>query len=170
MTRIISYKGLWPKIHASVYLAPGSIIIGDVEIGEGSSIWPNCVIRGDVAKIRIGKKTNIQDGTVIHVSRNGGDALIGDKVTVGHLALLHACRLLDNSFIGMGSIIMDGAVVEGDAYVAAGSLVTNNKIIKSRELWAGRPAKLMRPITIAERQYIITSAENYHQLALEYML
>ena len=168
MTQIISYKGLLPKIHHSVYLAPGSIIIGDVEIGEGSSVWPNCVIRGDVAKIIIGKKNNIQDGTVIHVSRSVGDTIIGDEVTVGHLALLHACRLESHTFIGMGAIVMDGATVESDAYVAAGSLVTNNKLVKSGELWGGRPARLMRLIAEEEKRYIKTSAENYFLLAQDY--
>ena len=124
MKQVIAYRGMLPKIHESVYIAPGSLIIGDVEIGQGSSIWPNCVIRGDVAKIRIGQKTNIQDGSVIHVSRNGGDTIIGDEVTIGHMALLHACNIASRAFIGMGSIVMDGALVDSEGYVAAGSLVT----------------------------------------------
>jgi len=170
MKQLISYKGIHPKIHQSVYIAPGSYIIGDVEIGEGSSIWPNCVIRGDVAKIIIGKNTNIQDGSVIHVSRHVGDTIIGDNVTVGHMVLLHACNLQMESFVGMGSIIMDGAIVETEGYVAAGSLVTNNKIVKRGELWAGRPAKFMRAVTQEEREYIKISADNYFKLSRDYLL
>jgi len=170
MTQIIAFRGVTPKIHHSVYIASGSVIIGDVEIEQGSSIWPNCVIRGDVAKIRIGKKTNIQDGSVIHVSRNGGDTIIGDEVTIGHMVLLHACNIANRAFIGMGSIIMDKATIESEAYVAAGALVTNNKIVKSDQLWAGQPAKLMRAITEEERKYMKISADNYCELAQEYIL
>jgi carbonic anhydrase/acetyltransferase-like protein (isoleucine patch superfamily) len=168
MSEILPYKGIFPKIHPSVYIAPGTVIIGDVEIGENSSVWPNCVIRGDVAPIRIGCNSNVQDGSVIHVSRNGGEAIIGDHVTVGHMVLLHACKISNKAFVGMGSVIMDGVVLESASYVAAGSLVTSNKILRAHELWAGHPAKFMRLLTPSEVYEINASAERYVQLAQEY--
>lgn len=168
MNNILPYKNIYPKIDKNVFIAPGTIIIGDVTIGSGSSIWHNSVIRGDVASIKIGKNSNIQDGSIIHVSRDGGDCIIGDNVTVGHRVVLHACNLRNLSFIGMGAIILDGAIVESGAMVAAGSLVTRNKHIPLGEIWAGSPAKFFRYLTREERNHIETSANNYVLLAQEY--
>lgn len=167
---IMPYKGISPKIEREAFIAPTSAIIGDVIIGKGSGIWFNCVLRGDVEPITIGDNTNIQDGTVIHCTRDGGKTNIGDNVTVGHKALLHACTLQDACFIGMGAIIMDGVVVETGAMVAAGALVTPNKRVKKGEIWAGNPAKFFRKMTREETNYIMISAENYRIHVEEYCL
>jgi len=178
MKNIISYKNIVPKIHDSVFVAPSALISGDTQIGENSSIWYNCVIRGDVAKIRIGKNTNIQDNTVIHVSRPhhvqnktddaGGPTIIGDNVTIGHSAVIHACILEDNSFIGMGCIVMDLARVESNGMLAAGAVLTPGKVVKSGQIWAGNPAKYFRDLKQEEIDYIKISADNYASLAEEY--
>lgn len=166
---ILPYKGIMPKINKNAFIAPSASIIGDVTIGEGSGVWFNCVIRGDVESITIGKNTNIQDGTVIHVNRDGGKTIIGDNVTVGHKVLLHACHLRDECFVGMGAIIMDNVIVETGAMVAAGSLVTNNKHVKKGELWAGSPAKFFRHLTSEESDFIMESANNYKKHVDEYL-
>lgn len=163
-----AYMKKLPKIDPTAFIAPTAAIIGDVTIGAGSGIWFNCVLRGDVEKIVIGNNSNIQDGTVIHVSRNGFPTIIGSYVTVGHKALLHACRLEDYSFVGMGAIVMDRVIVESGGWVAAGALVTEGKIIKSGEIWAGSPAKFFRLLTKEEQDWITTSANNYSIHAKEY--
>lgn len=165
---VFPYKGIFPKIDEGAFIAPNSSVIGDVTIGEGSGIWFNCVIRGDVEPITIGKNTNVQDGTVIHCTRGGGKTIIGDNVTIGHKALLHACTLQDESFVGMGAILMDGVIVETGGMVAAGSLVTPNKTIKKGEIWAGSPAKFFRNMTQEETDYIMISANNYRKHVDEY--
>lgn len=137
-----------PVIAQSAFIAPGARIIGDVTIGDDSSIWYNCVLRGDVERISIGARTNIQDGSVIHVSGGSAGARhateIGDDVLIGHLAMVHGSIIESSGFIGLGAIIMDGCVVESDGMLAAGALLTPGKRIGRRELWAGRPAKLLR--------------------------
>lgn len=178
MENIIKYRGILPKIAESAFIAKNAIISGDVEIGEKSGIWFGCVIRGDVSHVRIGKNTNIQDNTVIHVTRpnhlanktgaEGAPTLIGDNVTVGHSAIIHACTIKSNSFIGMGSVVMDLAVVEEFGMLAAGAVLTPGKIVKSGELWVGNPAKYFRDLTQAEKDFIKVSADNYYQLAIEY--
>lgn len=148
---ILPINGKTPKIHDSAFIAPGAVIIGDVEIGPEASIWYNCVVRGDINAIRIGARTNVQDGSVIHVETDYGDgghpALIGDDVLIGHMAIVHGCTLLDRAFVGMGAIVMDGCVIEGDAMLAAGAMLTPGKRLPSRQLWSGRPAKYMRDLT-----------------------
>ena len=166
---ILPYKGILPKIAEDSFIAPGSHIIGDVEIGSQVGIWFNCVVRGDVAEIRIGDRTNIQDGTIIHVTRNGHPTIIGNGVTVGHKTVLHACRLEDSSFIGMGAVIMDDVVVESGAMVAAGALVPPRKIVKSGQIWAGSPAKYFRDLTPEESAFIKKSEENYVKHVEEYL-
>jgi carbonic anhydrase/acetyltransferase-like protein (isoleucine patch superfamily) len=166
---ILPYNGIYPKIAADAFIAPNAVIIGDVEIGSKSGIWFNCLIRGDVAKIRIGEQTNIQDGTVIHVTRGGGDTIIGSRITIGHKALLHACTLQDDCFIGMGAIIMDIVVVESGAMVAAGALVASGKTIKKGEIWAGNPAKFFRNLKEEEAAHILRSEANYTKHAEEYI-
>lgn len=171
---ILPYQGISPKIHPSALIMPGAVIIGDVEIGEDSNIWPGCVIRGDINHIRIGKRTNIQDGTVIHVTRHDlaaageGHTTIGDDVTVGHQAVLHACTLENASFVGMGATVIDGVVVQSGAMVAAGAMVPYRKIILTGQIWAGNPAKFLREMKQSEKDYILQSAQNYVNDAKEY--
>ncbi|GFZ83820.1 gamma carbonic anhydrase family protein [Rickettsiales bacterium] len=167
---IVAYNKVKPEIAGDVFIAPGTCIIGDVVIGGRSSVWFNCVIRADVDYIRIGKGTNIQDGTVIHVASGDGPTIIGDGVTIGHKCLLHACRIEDHAFVGMGSIVMDGAVIESGGMLAAGSLLTAGKVVKTGELWAGLPAKLFRSLTNREIETEIKiSAKKYAELAAEYL-
>lgn len=166
--KLVPYKGISPKIHHMAFIADGAVIAGDVEIMENSSVWFNSVLRADVALIRIGKNTNIQDGSVIHTSRFGGPTHIGDNVTIGHLALIHACTIADNAFIGMRATVMDKAIIEEFAFVAAGSLVTPNKVVRKRELWAGSPAKLVRFITDDEIAFMKDNVSNYIRLANNY--
>ena len=160
-----------PHISASAFIAENATIIGDVTIGDETGIWYGCVVRGDVNLIKIGKRTNIQDGTVIHVWRNKelGATIIGDEVTVGHKAMLHACELQDRCFIGMGAIIMDKAVVEEGGMVAAGTLISPGKIVRSGEIWAGNPGRFFRKMTEEESNFIVESADNYVQHAIEYL-
>ena len=165
---ILPYKGILPKIHESVFVAPNACIAGDVEIGEDSSIWFGVQMRGDVHEIRIGKRTNIQDGSILHVTRKVSGCYIGDGVTVGHKALLHACTIKDNAFIGMGAIVLDEAVVESGAMVAAGAVVTPRKVVPTGELWAGNPARFMRKLTQSDLDFFPVSADNYVRLAKEY--
>lgn len=176
--QIITYNNITPKIDQSSFIANNVVITGDVTVGQNSGIWYGTVIRGDVAKIRIGNYTNIQDNSVIHVTRpnhshnktgnEGGPTIIGNYVTIGHSAIIHACNIADYSFIGMGAIIMDLAKIEEFAMVAAGAVVTPGKIVKSGQIWAGNPAKYFRDLTKEEKEYIKISAENYWQLAQEY--
>lgn len=165
MSFISSYQDRSPRIHESCFIAPQAVVIGDIEIGQGSNIWYNCVLRGDVNEIRIGENTNIQDGTIVHVATHGQGSYIGDRVTIGHMALIHACTIEDDAFIGMKACIMDGAKIEEGAYVAAGALVTPGKIIKSGQLWAGSPAKYMRDITEDDRKIMDWSWAHYVKLA-----
>lgn len=166
---ILPYKGVMPRIHPSVFVADGAVIIGDVEIGKDSAVWFNCVIRGDVHEIRIGERTNIQDGSVIHVTRHRFGTYIGSGVTIGHHAVLHACRLEDNCFVGMGTTILDGAVVESGAMLAAGAVLTPGKRLPTGELWAGNPAKKLRDLTDHDTAFFPVSAENYVELAKDYL-
>ena len=175
--KIISYKGIFPDLEKNVFLASGSRVIGKVYIGSESSVWYNCVIRGDVNYIRIGKKTNIQDGSIIHVSSSGFSAtggkgcptLIGNNVTIGHNATIHACTINDYSLVGMGSIILDGSVIEEMSFVAAGSLVPPGTQIGKEELWAGNPARFKRKINEKERKLIINTPDTYSLLREEFL-
>ncbi len=172
---IRSYQGVFPDIHRKVYIDPASEVIGKVTIGADSSVWPMVVIRGDVNEISIGKETNIQDGAVLHVTHAsdfvpGGQALhVGDRVTVGHNATLHACRVGSNSLIGMGSIVLDGAVIEPEVMLGAGALVPMGKTLEGGYLWIGSPAKRIRPLKAEEREFLAYSARHYIDLAAEYM-
>jgi carbonic anhydrase/acetyltransferase-like protein (isoleucine patch superfamily) len=159
---ILPYGGHSPEIAGDVYIAPGAAVIGDVVIGEGSSVWFNTVLRG-------GRRSNIQDGVVIHVASYGSGSYIGDDVTVGHNAVIHACSIGSRCLIGMNSTVLDGAVVEDGALVAAGALVAPGKIVAPGELWAGNPAKLIRAVSDAEAEFIQDSALRYCKFAKEYM-
>jgi gamma-carbonic anhydrase len=165
---ILPYKGIYPTIHKDAWIAPGAVIIGDVHIGAFSNVWYGCVVRGDVNYIRIGERTNVQDNSTIHVTRVTGPTIIGSGITIGHNVLLHACTLQDNCFIGMHSTVMDMAVVESGGMVAAGAVVTPGKKIPRGEIWAGNPAKLLRPLSEKEAVFIAISAQNYVDLAEEY--
>ena len=167
-TFILPYKGIMPKIHESAFIAPSASVIGDVVIGEGSNIWYNVAIRGDVHEIRIGARTNIQDGSVIHVTTDFSGTYVGDDVTVGHSAILHACTVEDFGFVGMQACVMDGAVVEGFGMLAAGALLTPGKRVPKGQLWAGRPARYMRDLTDEETAYIKWSAPHYVELGQEH--
>ncbi len=168
MNNIYPYRGILPQIADNAFIAPSADIIGDVTIGEQSGIWFHCTVRGDVNDIRIGKRTNIQDNTVIHVSSNGQGTYIGDDVTVGHCALLHACTIEDGAFIGLQACIMDDALVEKGAMVAAGALVTPGKTVKTGEVWAGSPAKKLRDIKPEDLVFFQENIERYCGLAQEY--
>lgn len=163
-----AFKGKIPDVADSVYIAPSADVIGDVVIGEQSSIWFNCVIRGDVNSIRIGARSNIQDGTVIHVSNGTFPTFVGDDVLVGHNCIIHGCTLEDGSFVGMGTTVLDGAVVETGAMVAAGALLTPNKRVPTGELWGGSPARYLRDLTEEQRENLTSGAAHYAELAQVY--
>lgn len=161
-----------PKIQATVFIDETALIIGKVEIDEDSSIWPMSVIRGDVNYIKIGKRSNIQDASVLHVTHAseeytteaGYPLIIGDDVTVGHKALLHACTIGNRVLVGMGSIIMDGVIVENETIIGAGSLIPPKKTLESGYMWMGSPAKKVRLLSEKEKQYLQYSAEHYVRL------
>lgn len=171
MSSIISFQGKTPRIHPTAFIAPGVRIIGDVEIGEASSIWYNCVLRGDVNTIRIGARTNIQDGTVIHCDSPRPDnvaglpTIIGDDVLIGHMVMLHGSVLQDGAFVGLSSVIMDGCTVERGGMLAAGALLSPGKTIGAGELWLGRPAKLLRMLSVDEVASNAVGAAHYAKLA-----
>src|SRR4051812_30643295 len=144
---IVPFKGFIPKVDSTAFIAPNATLVGEVEIGANCGIWFGCILRGDGPGIRIGENSNLQDGTVVHVARRGLMTTVGRNVSVGHLALLHACEIQDDSFIGMNATVLDGAVVESGAMVAAGAVVTPRKIVRKGELWAGNPAQKLRDIT-----------------------
>jgi gamma-carbonic anhydrase len=158
---IHAYGKILPEIHPTVFTVPSAEIIGDVVIGRDSSVWYNTVIRGDVNIIRIGERTNIQDGCVLHVRHELYPLQIGSDVTVGHGAILHACVVEDHCLIGMGAIVLDDAVIREYTLVAAGALVREHSRFPGGVLLAGVPAKVVRPITDAEREMINDSAVNY---------
>lgn len=165
---IVSYRKSSPQIDSAAFIAPRAVLIGDVSVGADASIWFGCTLRGDVNDIMIGRGSNIQDGTVVHVASQGQGTYIGERVTVGHMALLHACDIEDEAFIGMKACVMDGARVEKHAMVAAGALVTPGKVVASGELWGGVPAVFMRKLTVKEKNDIVVSADHYMALARSY--
>ena len=173
---LAAINGKGPRIHPSAFIAPGCRIIGDVEIGPEASVWYNCVIRADVNRIVIGARSNIQDGTVVHVSHDGPHAklggfatVIGEDVTIGHKAIIHACRIEDAVLIGMGAIVLDGAVVKKHGFVGAGALVAPGKVVGEGELWLGNPAKKVRMLSDAEIEALYYSAGHYVRLKDEYL-
>lgn len=166
---IYKYKNSYPTISSNTYIAPSADIIGDVIIQDNSSIWFNTVIRGDVNYIRIGENTNIQDGSIIHVTRQTCPTIIGSNVTIGHKVLLHGCTIQDSILIGMDSTIMDRAVIESNVIIGAGSLVTQDSHIPSGYLAFGHPAKVIRKLTDKELAFLDISAQNYVSLKNEYL-
>ena len=173
--QVFSYKGVMPEIGQDVLLAPGAVVVGRVKIGEGSSVWYNTVIRGDVHDVAIGRYTSIQDGTVIHEDSGRGSGLegglptvVGDYVTVGHGVILHACRIEDYALIGMGAIIMDGAVIGKGAVIGAGALVTKNTVIPPYSVVLGSPAKVVRTLTESSLSQRLEQAMHYYGLAADH--
>lgn len=162
---IYEFEGMVPKIADSAFIAPTAVVIGNVTIGEESGIWFHCVLRGDNNFIRIGARTNIQDSTVIHIDTGGFATDIGDDVTVGHSAVVHACTLKNRAFVGIGSTVLDGAVIEEGGMLGAGGLLTPGKVIGRNELWTGAPAKLKRVMDEDERKRFDRNAIEYRQLA-----
>lgn len=168
MSLILPYRTKAPAIAADAFVAKNAVVIGDVVIGTQSSIWYGCTVRGDVNNIIIGARTNIQDGTVIHVSSYTQGTYVGDDCTVGHMALLHACTVGHRVLVGMQACVMDDAEVGDDVIIAAGALVTPGKKIPSGQLWAGRPAKYVRDLTPDDLEMLKVSAQKYVELAAEY--
>jgi carbonic anhydrase/acetyltransferase-like protein (isoleucine patch superfamily) len=162
------YRGVLPTIDPSAYVDQSAQVIGNVSVGAESSIWMNVVVRGDVHWIRIGRRTNVQDGTIVHVMRDTNPTIIGDEVTVGHGAIIHGCTILARSLIGMGAILLNGCEVGEDSIVAAGSLVTEGMPIPARSLVMGRPARVRRALTDAEVASIRDYADRYVQYRLDY--
>jgi carbonic anhydrase/acetyltransferase-like protein (isoleucine patch superfamily) len=158
---IRNYKGKWPHIAASAYIDPAAVIIGDVTIGENASVWPGTIIRGDVHHIRIGARTNIQDGCVLHVMKDEWPLVLGDDVTVGHSVTLHGCTIESKVLIGMGCIILNGAEIGSNSIIAAGTLITERTKIPAGSLVMGSPGKVKRELSDKDRESIAGYAERY---------
>ncbi len=169
-TAVRRYQGIEPQLGERVYIDPASVVIGDVVLGDDCSVWPMTVIRGDMHRIRIGARTSVQDGSVLHIthasdfSPEGFPLTIGDDVTIGHKAILHGCTLGSRILVGMGAIVMDGAVVDDEVIIAAGAVVTPGKHLESGYVYAGNPAKALRPLKDKERAFFPYTAGNYVKL------
>jgi len=173
---ILEFEGNTPKIKKSVFIAPSADVIGEVKIGKDSAIWFGCVVRADIHKIKIGKRTNIQDLSMIHVTHytkkdksDGNPTIIGNDVTVGHRVMLHGCKIEDACLIGMSATILDGAVIGKESIVGAGSLVTKNKKFPSRSLIMGSPAKVVRELSDDEVSFLYKSAKSYVKFKNRYI-
>ena len=163
------YEDKFPILGTGVFIAENAFVIGDVELGDRANVWYNCVIRGDEHEIRIGPRTNIQDGTIIHATEGLYRTLIGADVTIGHNVVIHGCTLEDSCLIGISATVLDEAIVESGAVVAAGAVVTPGKRVTSGQVWAGCPARPMRDVTDAERQMIEEIPEEYCAQAARYL-
>ena len=175
INNIRAYKSIYPTIGNKAYIDPQACVIGKVTLGDDASIWPMAVVRGDVSTINIGERTNIQDGAILHVTHDGpysngeGPLTIGDDVTVGHQAMLHACTIGDRCLIGMSAIVMDNVVIENEVLLAAGSIVPPNKKLEARSLYRGNPAKRVRDLTQDEIEMLAYSAQHYVKMKNEYL-
>lgn len=165
---IIPFKSILPVVSEEAWLAPNSTVIGDTHIGAHSTVWFGAVLRGDVMPIRIGTYSNVQDNAVIHGTTGGQGTHIGNNVTIGHGAIIHDCTIEDCALVGMGAAVLDGAVVQTGSMVAAGALVSPHKVVESGWLWAGVPARPVRPLTEEEKAYLGWSSTHYAQLATHY--
>jgi carbonic anhydrase/acetyltransferase-like protein (isoleucine patch superfamily) len=165
---VYSLNGVTPKIAPDAFVAPSAAVIGDVEIGAETGIWFHCLVRGDLNYIRIGARTNIQDGTIIHVDSGALATVIGDDVTVGHNAVIHACTLKHRAFVGISATVLDGAVIEEGGMLGAGGLLAPGKVIGRNELWVGMPARLVRTMSDEERRKFDRNAEVYRELAARF--
>lgn len=172
---IETFENLTPQLADGVFVHASAVVIGDVHIGKDSSVWPMTVIRGDIHKIRIGERSSIQDGSVLHVTHagpfnpDGFACQVGDDVTVGHKVMLHGCTIRDRVLVGMGAIIMDGAVVESDVVIGGGSLVPPGKVLESGYLYVGSPVKQARPLNEREKAFFLYSAGKYRELKDRYL-
>jgi carbonic anhydrase/acetyltransferase-like protein (isoleucine patch superfamily) len=170
-----SYKGHAPIIADNCFIDPSAIVIGDVVLGNDCSVWPGAIIRGDMHRIRIGSKTNVQDNAVLHITHashfnpDGWPLMIGEEVTIGHAATLHGCILGNRILVGIGAIILDGAVVEDDVMIGAGTLVPPGKILTSGHLYVGNPCRQARPLRNKEKEFFSYSAQNYVNLKNDYL-
>lgn len=161
---VLPFKDVHPEIHPTAWVAPGAVVVGDVVLSEGVGIWYGCVLRGDVNKIRIGARSNIQDGSVLHVTRNQFDTIVGEEVTVGHRAVVHGCRVGDGALIGIGATVLDGAVIGEGALVGAGAVVTPGKVIPPRTLVVGTPARVVR--ILDDEELVKQRERTIHYVAL----
>ena len=173
---ILPFHGKTPKIHDTAFIAPGAVIIGDVEIAANASIWYGCVLRGDTNAIRVGKNSNIQDGTIIHVDQpevGGTPCIIGENALIGHRCMLHGCEVQDEGFVGMGATVLDGSVIETGGFLAAGAFLGQRKTLKSGEMWAGLPARKLRDLKPGEDKMALMGSAHYveeaqaHRAALD---
>ena len=175
MSALRSYKGIKPQIGKRVYIDSSSVLVGDIKIGDDSSIWPLVAARGDVNHIHIGQRTNIQDGSVLHVTHKnqanpqGYPLVIGNDVTIGHKVMLHGCIIKDRVLVGMGAIVLDAAVIEEEVMIGAGSLVPPGKVLEGGYLYVGSPVKQARPLNDQERAFLQKSADNYVQNKEDYL-
>ena len=167
--KLYPYNGIWPKIADDAFIAPGARIIGDVKIGSQSSIWFNCVLRGDVGKIRIGDRSNVQDGSVLHVDSGGNDTIIGHYVLIGHMAMVHGTTIEDQGFVGFSAMTMDGSLIQRNGMLAAGSLLSPGKTVRKGEMWMGRPAKFVRELGESEFRALSKGAAKYVRTANDYL-
>jgi gamma-carbonic anhydrase len=165
--KLIEHHGVRPRVPASAFVAEGACLVGDVTLGQDASIWFNAVLRGDINGIRIGDRSNVQDGVIIHVTHEH-PAVVGDDVTVGHQAVIHGCEVQDGSLIGMGAVVLDRASVGRQSLVAAGALVREGFIVPDGMLAAGVPARIVRPLTDEERASLLESARHYVEYARSY--
>jgi carbonic anhydrase/acetyltransferase-like protein (isoleucine patch superfamily) len=162
---IYSHRGVRPVLGRDVYVAPNAVVIGDVHLDDESSVWFGTIIRGDVFPIRIGARTNVQDGSVVHVTNGRSATHVGDDVTIGHMALLHGCTVKSGSLIGMGAIVLDDAVIGEECVVAAGALVPPKMVVPPRSMVMGRPAKIVRQLTDQDLAWVVKSGELYVEYA-----
>lgn len=175
MTNIRSHNGIRPALGAKVFIDESAVVLGDVEIGDDSSVWPQAVVRGDMHRIRIGARTSIQDGSVLHITHasdfnpGGWPLTIGSEVTIGHRTVLHGCEIHDHVLIGNGAIVMDGAVIESQVIVGANALVPPGKKLESGYLYVGSPCKQARPLSEKELNFFSYTANNYVKLKNEYL-
>lgn len=170
------YRGVFPRLGQRVYVDPAAVVIGDVELGDDCSVWPCAVIRGDMHRIRVGARTSVQDNAVLHITHasdfnpGGWPLTIGDDVTIGHGACLHGCLLGSRILVGIGATVLDGAVVEDDVVIGAGTLVPPGKRLESGFLYVGSPCKQARPLKDSERRFFLYSAQNYVKLKNDYLI
>ena len=175
MSSIRSYKGMKPQLGERVFVDSTSVLVGDIIIGDDSSVWPLVAARGDVNHIHIGERTNIQDGSVLHVTHknqenpNGYPLIIGNDVTVGHKVMLHGCEIHNRVLVGMGAIVLDGAIIQSEVMIGAGSLVPPGKVLESGYLYVGSPVKQARPLSEKERAFLQKSSDNYVQNKNDYL-
>lgn len=168
MASLIPFNGIHPEIDESCFIAPDTVITGDVKIGQDSSIWFKSIIRGDVCKIRIGKRVNIQDASILHGTLGRSETVIGDNVSIGHMCIIHGCTIEPNVLIGMGAIILDNAHIESNCIVAAGAVVLEDSTLESGFLYGGVPAKKIKPIDTEKLNYVEAVAEAYVHYGSQY--